>query len=223
MNQQQATKTIVDAIRKISGDYSADQYQTYLAAFTPDEFDAYVKRLETREELLVLEEPVFGKSKISFENNLKVAREFGRDFWDYLIYESDRPGVPNYRSAVKCLVLDLPIKRPVQMAYKKISAPTNYTVVNELTGQVSGHSKGASITTPEIALLDSMPLTQTLEELLKGRGGDKGYQEALYANLVKTGTVSLANTRGFSTGVQSINTLYACLKSMHIEPLNMID
>lgn len=223
MNKKEVIKLIIDNLRDIAGDYSADQYEKYLNTYDDEGFDKYMDRLDSGEEQFVIEAPVFDGPDISFENNLKIARSLGYDFYDELIYESDRPGVPDYKSAVKCLVLWLPIKRPVQMAYKKISAPTNYSVVNELTGQVTGRSKGASITTPEIMLLGAMPLDDTMEELLKGRGGDKGMQDAMYANLVKTGNVTLEGTRPFATGVKSIATFGACLKSMHIATTNLGD
>lgn len=221
MSRASATAFIIEKLRDAAGDYSADFYQKYLSGKDDKEFSEYIDRLESGEESLVIEEELFGSSNISFEKNLEIARSMGKDFYHYLIHTAQKKGVPGFKSAVKCLVLDIPVKRPSQMSEKKITAPTNYSIVNEITGQVTGKSKGASITTPEIGLLSSMGVDLTLEEAMKARGGDSGMQDALFSYLEKTGRVSLEEVRGFSTGVKSIKTAANIFRGMHINPVNM--
>lgn len=221
MNKKQVSDQIVSRLRSVAGDWSANKYKEYLYSLSDKQFDDYIDRLDKHQEFPVIEESMLEESKISFENNLAVAREMEKDFYFKISYGSIREGVPGYESAVPTLVLHLPVKRPVQMAYKKLSIPTDYSTVNELTGQTTGKSKGASITAPEVMLLDSMELEKTMEETFTGRGGDKGYQDAMYASLIATGSVSLESVRGFSTGVKSIQTFASLLKGMHINPENL--
>ena len=219
--KKKVSDEIVERIKAVAGEYSAKKYKQYLDGMNQEQFDAYIDRLEAKEEYPVIEEEQFGSSNISFENNLAVARSMGRDFYYKISYGSVRPGVPAYEAAVPCLVLHMPVKRPVQMAYKKLTVPTNYSTVNELTGQVTGRSKGSSITAPEIMLLDSMKLGETMEDVFTARGGDKGFQDAMYAALTQTGSATLESTRGFATGVKSIQTFDSMLKGMHIKTKNL--
>ena len=85
-----------------------------------------------------------------------------------------------------------------------------------LTGQVTGESKGATVSGPENQMLAGMGANNTAIEMMKSRGGDRRSEQALMAILSKTGRASQSVVSQFSSGVQSGTTLRTFLTAaMH--------
>lgn len=186
-----------------------------LEAMGPQQLEDYIKKLASGEEILPLTAPNLKDSKLSVENNLKIAKELGHDFFQHLRLTDPETGV-TYTTPEKYLVMLLPVRRQRQLQRKKISIPQGTRHVDEMSGQVTGPSKGAKISLPELQVLYSQDLTDPLVELIKYRGGDVKGQQMMYRSLMETGRVSQKALAMTPTKVKSTQTLSIILKAMHL-------
>lgn len=95
--------------------------------------------------------------------------------------------------------------------------PKDNKTIDATTGQATGASKGSRITLPELQLLDSMGLEQSLVELMKVRGGDLGAYRAYSASLENHGQASQEVINQFGTGVVSGQTLRSIHNAMLLD------
>ena len=181
---------------------------------TDEEFEAYLKDLQSGKETLPLIAPNNVGPQLSVERNLAIAKKIGHPFFER-IWLNDRDG-NRYLSTDKYLIIDLPVKRMAQLVSKKISIPEDDKTIDDLTGQPTGKSKGAKVSYPEVQILTALGLTKTLTEFVKYRGGDeKGYR-AMNLSIENTGGVSQAAIEPYSGGVTSTKMLGVYLTGMHL-------
>jgi hypothetical protein len=115
------------------------------------------------------------------------------------------------------MVLMLPIRRPSQLLTKKISVPEDHKVVNAMTGQATGSSKGARMSKPELEIMAAMGAEKTMVEFYKYRGGDLKGRAAFNAMLSSQGSVSLNSLEPFASGVESTKTLKTFFNCAHLK------
>lgn len=196
--------------------HTVNLYKKRFEEMSDKEFGEFIGRLKTREELLNVYDPNFSEDGLDVNKNFKIAEKLGHNFFQRLVYASD--GVlPEHVTPIKFMVLDLPSRRASQSIVKKAKIPPNNKVVDMLTGQVTGASKGAKLSMPEIQYCRSMGLNNTLEETLKYRGGDIKGGNAYRAMLAKYGTASLSALKPYASGVESTKTLKAFLTGAHLK------
>lgn len=208
---------IYSYLSKITGnENNSNLYKTMFGKMDDVEFTKYINDLESGKTILSIIAPNFDDtSKISVENNLKIAEELGHKFFQKLWIEGDDK-TPTYLTPVEYLVIDLPVKRASQLLAKKISVPDHTRVVDSMTGQPTGDSKGARMSYPELQLCVAMGLDNSMTELMKYRGGDKGGLVALNSMLSKYGSANMKTLSKYATGVVSTNTLRTFLTCAHL-------
>lgn len=148
------------------------------------------------------------------ENLQLVATKYKFNHYEKL-WITPEDGGPTYLTPPKYLIIKVPVRRQAQLLVKKISIPENNRVVDKLSGQATGPSKGAKISLPETQILDALNLPNTLLELLKIRGGDEGAFRAYNASISRTGYASQSELANYATGVDSTATLKAILTACH--------
>lgn len=199
----------------IPGSNNKKLYEGLFKSLTDSEFKQFVKDLENNKLHLVFISPNYSDKNLSVENNLKIAKELGHDFFQK-VWIGPTNTEPKYLTNIKFLVYDLPIRRTAQITMKKINIPENNNTMDLLTGQPTGASKGSKLTYPEIQILMGGGFENTLAELLKNRGGDIGSNNAMNALLIQNGSASQEVANRYATGVESTKTLNNYLKAMHI-------
>lgn len=213
------TKTesyILQYIEKIApGGKNKAIYENLFSNMTDKQFDDFIDDLETGKRFLPIIFPNFSDVKITVENNLKVAKEIGHQFFEKLWIEGDED-TPTYLTPIEYLVVDLPIRRASQLLIKKISVPDHSKVIDALTGQPTGESKGAKISYPELQVAAAMGLESSMVELLKYRGGDAKGGAAFNAMLSKFGTANIKTLSQYASGVESTKTLKTFLSALHL-------
>ena len=216
MNRKKAEKTILSFLNKISPNNKATKaYKEKFKNMSDSEFKKFMEELRDGKRKLVLMQPPMSDNRISIENNIKVAEELGFDFHQRLwIGPTDTE--PRHLTPIKYLVMDLPVRRTAQLLVKKISAPSTINVVDKLSGQVTGKSKGAAISYPELLVLAGMGLDKSIEELIKFRGGDQGGLRGFLAMADKFGTIRQDSIQMFSTEVASKKTVRDMLIAAYI-------
>lgn len=219
-NRAQAQNFIIKYIHKIAGTENAAIYEKLFANMTDKDFDKFMEDLESEKRFLVIIVPNFTKTPLSVENNLAIAEELGHRFFQRIWIEG-KDDTPTYLTPNEYLIVDLPLRRASQMLNKKISVPPHNRIIDALTGQPTGESKGAKISYPELQVAAAMGLDNCMIELMKYRGGDTRGNAALTGMLSKYGTANLKTLSPYAGGVESTKTLKTFLTAAHLRPKNL--
>ena len=213
MGRKQAEEHVLKFIAKIApGDENITLYRNMFKRMSNVEFDDWVKALGSEKTSLQIIAPNDGNVKLSVENNMKVAKELGFNFFQHIIVKGKEK---NIKLPVKHMVIRLPFRRTAQLVSKKIAIPSDDKHIDLTTGQVTGDSKASKITMPEIQILTAMGVKDSIIELIKYRGGDTGGRVAMNALLTKQGSVSQKILEQYASGVSSTDVLHRFLVSLH--------
>lgn len=216
-DRKAATEFILKNLNEIlPGNTDVARYKEYLEKLSEKDFADYMQALRSGEKYVTLTAPNFGKVNLDLERNKKLADKLGVKLFNKLWFEGDED-MPTYLSPIEYLVLKLPVRVASQRLIKKMSVPKNQRVINHLTGQPTGDSKGASISHPELRVCAAMGLENSMIELMKYRGGDNRGWAAMNASLMRTGKASLKTLSFFASGVESTATLKTYMNSAHIK------
>ncbi len=216
-DRKAAENYIISQINLIVGDHSnAALYQEMFHNMSDTQFDAYMSDLESGKKYLVVIVPNMGKTKLSVDRNLQIAKKLGVDFFQR-IWFTQEDSQEKYLSPIPYMVLDLPIRRQSQLLDKKMSIPEYQETVDVFTNQPAGKSKGGRVAYTELQVLTAMGLDNCIIELIKMRGGDEGGYRAMSQSLKETGNVDLTVLEKYSTGVQSTRTLKTFLTGAHLQ------
>lgn len=197
-------KYILDSIASLTpkSKKNVELYEARFKSMSDKQFADFIDRLESEEEVLMIVSPNHADDGLSLENNLKIADKIGHNFFPRILITGKQDLPPHY-TPVRFMVLDLPVRRLSQTSDKKIQVPKNTKVVDSLTGQVTGESKGASLSGPEVQILAAMGLEAPLIEAMKYRGGDRGGRNAMTAMITKLGQANIKTLSNYATGVES--------------------
>jgi hypothetical protein len=216
-NRKAATEYLLKWIERLMpGGPSPAIYEAQLKAMSNKDFDELMHRLANGEEVLWIIAPNLADSKLDTGRNLKIAEELGHEFFEYLWLTDHITGL-TYKTTIKYLVVDLPLRRQQQMLQKKISIPEDNRHVDELSGQPTGPSKSARVSFPELQVLFAQSMDKSLTELIKVRGGDEKAFRAMNARIIETGGCSIDSIAAAGTKVKSTQTLAVLLKAMHLQ------
>lgn len=216
-NRKAATAECLKWIDKIvPGGQCVKDMETILTGMTDEQFDHYMELLESGDEIISIAIPNLGVDRLELERLLDLGKELGHEFFEQLWITDAKTGVTTL-TPEKYLVLDLILRRQQQMLSKKVSIPDNNRRIDELTGQPTGDSQGASLSGPELQLLRSQGLDRPILEMIKARGGDEKARRIIYRQLHETGEASLDNIMNIGTRPKSTETLSKILSGMHLK------
>lgn len=199
--------------------YNTEKYKTIFKNMSDKDFNEYMTGIRNGEKTLVVFAPLYKSKGLTTENNLKVSKKYGIPLFERLLFTGDEEH-PDYKSPIEYLVLDLPVRRQSQNIVKKISVPDDNRSIDNLTYQPTGNSKGAKVSFPELQVMIGMGLDNSINELIRYRGGDKGGFAAYNAMAFRYGSVNLKTISGYTTGVESTKALKTFLLSMHLQLKN---
>lgn len=218
-NRKAAQDVILKRIDQMSpGGPTTEIYRELFAKMDDAAFDVFMQKLKNREIGLVLVAPNLAdpKTRLTIENALKLGKEMGHEFYQRIWINPGDGVTPAFLTNKKYLVLLLPYRRQAQLLEKKARIPKHNRSIDEMTGQVTGESKGSKLSSPEIQVLAALDLPAMITEQIKFRGGDvKGY-DAMVNMIDKTGAVSMDAIEHLAGGVESTKTLATYLTAMHL-------
>lgn len=223
--RKQVTAFIGDAIGKIiPGDKSnVELITTFLNKMSEEDFDSYIRSLarpedpdmEHEQEILPFVAPNFKDPRVTMENLMALAEEIDHPLFEQLWLTDPQTGT-TYLTPNKYPVSMQLIRRQAQMLTKKSSIPENTRHVDELTGQVTGKSKGSKISYPEVSAQLSQGLENTLVEEIKVRGGDRLAQIEFDRQLIETGEASLSDVTDGTGTTKATSAVAILLRGMMI-------
>lgn len=192
-------------------------YQDLFSKITDDEFHSFMLRIREKDFVFPILVPNMDENRIDPDAVMALGRKYGVEFHQQLILV-DPITDEVYKTAVKHLVVDLPVRRQSQHLEKKISTNENNRKVDILTGQATGDSKSASISQPELSALLSKGNINSAIELVKVRGGDKKAYDLMNKQLRETGGFSLETIIDLNTRPKVTETLkMILLAGCHID------
>ena len=186
-----------------------------------EEFDRFMVGMKEGKIHISIVVPNDGKTRVSVENNFKVAKQLGHEFFQR-VKVTNHPDYPDHMLPIKALTMILPIRRAQQLLSKKISIPEHSMTTDVLTGQVAGKSRSSKLTYPEQQMLIAMDMKDTATEMVRIRGGDLKAQSEYVRQLANNGEVSQKDILDVANlvsngGVVSTRTLKYYLQGMHIK------
>lgn len=210
-------KQIKDDLSKLSpGNPSIDKLIEYIEGLSDKALRDYVDLLESGKHTIPIAAEAFSDS-ISQERTLKVAKEIGHKVRQKIWFiDKDDPNV-RYLSPIAFPVFTLPVRVLQQTVESKRSIPSDVSIIDDLSGQVTGDSKGSRITSPELQALNSHNIDNTIIEYLKGRGGDQEANRVMEKELMATGKVTTDTIMASGTKVKSTEVASTLLTSAHIK------
>jgi hypothetical protein len=198
------------------GNSNVGVYRELFKGMDDAAFETFIRDLETGKRFLVFISPNFTAQPLTLENNLRIAKALGHEFFQQL-WIGQKGDSPAYLTPVKYLVLDLPLRRASQLLIKKIRVPEHTKTVDLLTQQPTGDSRGSRVSYPELQVLAAMGLDDAIVELIKYRGGDRRGYAAYSGMLSKYGTANMKTLANYADGVASTRTLRTFLQAMHLK------
>lgn len=214
--RKEATELAVKLLSEFAGKtQSVEQIETMLNGLNNKQFHAYMEKLASGEEILPYIIPNLSKERLSVDKNIKIAKKMNHSFFERLWLTDPATG-DVYLTPEEYLVIDIPVRRLQQHLHKKISIPADNKRIDELTAQPTGDSKGSKISFPELQILYSHGLNETIRELFKFRAGDEEAYRAMEREASITGTVHMDAIDDGTTRTKATVTLETLLTSAHL-------
>lgn len=194
MSLNTTNKKIVDHILKIvdiidPSKTNSARLSKMFANMSDKAFDKYMNAIKEGKDCIYIVAPNM-KINLTSENLLKAIKALKLDIYQR-IWFTDVTG-RKYLSNEKYYIFKLPVRRQQQFLDEKISVSKGNTR-DAMTGQVTGDSKAASITNPEVQLLVTKRLDKTISELITVRGGNIEAYNEMAQMLQETGSANLSD------------------------------
>lgn len=143
------------------------------------------------------------------------------DKWKVNMYQrilmADPDTGRSFLSPLKYMILKIGVVRLSQMQETKQSIPEDNMSVDELTGQVTGDSKGSRLSFPELGNMASGGHDCGIVELISTRGGDEAANRQLEYDIETTGVGSLARASAAGEGTTITHNFATFLRVAHID------
>lgn len=215
---EKANKMWLDLLASMKvGKRNIELYKQTFDKMSLEDFNILVDRIEKGNFLFpVIVENMEENVKTGFDHVIEICKKHNIPIFERL-YLTDPVTGMEFLTPEKALVLLMPSRRQIHHLSKKISLPENDKVVDSLSGQVTGPSKGASITFPEFNALLGKGYEAAIAELIKLRGGDEEAFKAMVEQLEGTGGMAIQPILDMGTETASVRTLRALLLGMHLD------
>ena len=215
-NRSKAEAYILKFMKDI--DPSMNNFRIYKEKFskmTDNQFHKYMTDMKEGKTQLV----VYSANMVNnlTTTNLKnVAEKYNVSLFDHIdIWDNDLERF--VRTSTKYLIVDVPIRRLKQTLSEKISVPDNDRVRSVQTDQVTGDSKGSSVSLIEAQIAIDKGLDEVVNEFFNIRGGNLEAVNTLKSVLENKGSVSSEDLKNVTTRPKVVQTVKSILHGMHIQ------
>lgn len=195
---------------------NAELYAETFTRLSDEEFTEMVRQIAAGTLILPVFEFNMSGSKMNDQKLMKIGEKLGIKWFQRLELTDSVTREANLTS-VEFLVLELQVRRQIQHLVKKRSTASSNKVVDQLTGQVTGDSKSASISLPELTALNAKGNYNGILELIKVRGGDKLAHQAMVEQIRDTGGFSIEPILAANTRPKVVHTTNKFLRAMMLD------
>lgn len=195
MNIQEKRKAIIEHIAKAliiaepSGK-NKTRYVSMLSAMNDKEFSMFMDDLKSGKDVLYYSTQNMTEDIINPRNMIKAADYLKVPLMQHLLITDKASGV-RMKTPEQYLVVEAVVRRAQQYQDYKVSTPDHDRKIDMMSGQVTGGSRAANITGPEMLILVQRGLVNTALELVKVRGGDISAYNEFSRSCYETGEGSL--------------------------------
>lgn len=216
LNREAGLKTLLAGLKLIDpSGRSAKMYQERISEMTESEYAKWIEALESGKDFVSVIYENLTTSPINTANNLKIAANFGVNFFQRITMTDPKTNV-RFTTNDRYLVMQGRFRRQIQMLSNKMSVAQSNKVIDDLTDQPVGDSKGSSNSYPEMLVLVAQGHTKSILELMKYRGGDRAGFNAMNQALLTTGEVAMSQLTDVDGRAKSTVSLSTFLKAMHL-------
>lgn len=191
-------------------------FKNMVAAMTETQVAELMRRYQRGEDSPVATIPNLSKHIVTAAHLKKIAKAWGISLWNHLRLTDADTG-KTYVTPHRYMVLKLQICRLSQMQEVKRNIPESNRVVDELTGQVTGSSKGAAMSMPEGVNIIARGHPALITEFDSTRGGDEAANRQFEYDIATTGTGSIARAMAAGAGAKSTRTLAGYIRGMQLD------
>lgn len=191
-------------------------YKELFKGMNDEEFDQWIRKLESGEAHVRIYVPPMREAAMDTTRNIEVGKRMGVEFYQRLWLTDPVTGECTL-TPKKYMVIHLPLRRQQQLRVKKTSVPDDNLHINQLTGQATGVSKGASLSYPEWQIFYAKNLNYTGLELAKLRGGDLEAFAEMNRQIARTGTANMSEILNMNSRPEATITLNIILKGMMLD------
>ena len=184
-----------------------------IMSFTKEEMDKFVSDLESGKQVIPIIVPD-GYNAISYENNINIIEKRKIKLFKRIkVTDGDK----TVMSPIPFMVAEVTGRKPIQLLDKKRSIPMDDKSRSTLTGQVTNKSKSMSLTSPEVSLMLSNGMYDSIVELTRYRGGDEA-ANLIIKTLASHGVaITQEKIKQYANGPEVNSTLKQFLLAMHID------
>ncbi len=193
---------------------NAKIYEDLFKDMSETEFYKFMDGLITGKNPLFGTIPNFSSVKVGVDHNVKLCASMGYEMYKRIWVTDPVTGV-EYLTTNSHLVYETNVCRQIQIQDHKISVSLDNNSVDARTGQPADDSRSARCSGPELMMLKSRGLNNTVIEMVKFRGGDNVSMRYLDDEIIKTGGASMAGVPGQAERpAKSVRTLSSILTAM---------
>lgn len=190
-------------------------YLKVIDSMSAKEFEAWIHDIDNMDRFLEVMIPVSTGARFPEKEVIALTRKYGGEPFTQLRVVDDVTG-ETYITPEKYWVPLFPKRRQIQTMDSKVSLPESNKVRDNLTGAVTGASKGSSMSAVQTMSMLSRGCMANALELNKARGGDLTASREMNKALMQDGTVSLNQLLKNNSRPESSDTLGIRWNSMHI-------
>jgi hypothetical protein len=217
MSRKAAEAFFLDALKQMPDPgRNIPLYKEVFAEMTNAEFDAVMERLGNGSFIMPIYVYNMDEARIDEHVVMKYGKSIGVKYFQKITITDHVTG-EKYTSPVEYLCLHLPARRLIQHLTDKLSTADSSRVVDHLAGQATGESKSASISQPELVVLNAKGLKIAPLEFIKVRGGDDQAYQAMQDQIAETGSYSMGPIMDLNSKPKAVETLKYLLLGIHID------
>lgn len=194
---------------------SGERLRIALDRLNETEFAAMMQRWLDGTDAAPVQIPNLKDSPIKKTHLIAVTKRWGCQPFQRMIMTDPETRKP-FKTPLRYMTLPLMTPRLSQTQESKASLPKDQHHIDEMTGQVTGDSKGARISFPELGNLAGGEAKGAIVETIKVRGGDAGAQRQFDHDVILNGVGDLNKAIEAGTGVTATKNLGVLLETIHL-------
>jgi hypothetical protein len=216
-NRKKAEALCLSLLEELEGGTeNVEVYKAFFKTLSDKEFKVWIDALDAGEEVLAFYTPNGRGRVLSVDRAIKLGEKLGVKFFERLWLTDpvtgERTLTPNAYS-----ILDVTVRRQNQHLVKGISTAEHDRTVDNLTGQVTGVSKSAKLSLPELLQLQAKGMDSSILEMIKVRGGDEKAARYMKESVAQSGSFSVEGSKQLGSKPTITKALRALLLSVHFD------